>query len=96
MNSLSINNENVLFSGADNGSMQFWDWNSGYPYQTIQARVQPGSLEAEAGIFCSIFDRSGSRLITGMADKSIMIWKEDEEATSESHPVDPLWKPPRH
>ena len=32
---------------------------------------QPGSLEAEAGIFCSTFDMTGTRLITGGADKTI-------------------------
>ena len=34
---------------------------------------QPGSLEAEAGIFCSTFDRTGTRLITGGADKTIKV-----------------------
>jgi hypothetical protein len=32
---------------------------------------QPGSLEAEAGVFCSMFDQTGTRLITGGADKTI-------------------------
>lgn len=32
---------------------------------------QPGSLEAEAGVFCSTFDMTGTRLITGGADKTI-------------------------
>jgi pleiotropic regulator 1 len=44
--------------------------------------VQPGSLDAEAGIFASTFDQTGSRLITCEADKTIKIWKEDEEAVS--------------
>lgn len=34
---------------------------------------QPGSLDAEAGIFCSTFDQTGSRLITGGADKTIKV-----------------------
>lgn len=34
---------------------------------------QPGSLEAEAGVFCSTFDMTGSRLITGCADKTIKV-----------------------
>jgi pleiotropic regulator 1 len=38
--------------------------------------AQPGSLESENGIFCSAFDKSGTRLITGEADKTIKIWKE--------------------
>jgi hypothetical protein len=40
------------------------------------SQVQPGSLDAEAGIFTSTFDMSGSRLITGEADKTIKIWRE--------------------
>lgn len=46
--------------------------------------MQPGSLESEAGVFCSMFDRTGLRLITGEADKTIKIWKEDEEAVRSS------------
>lgn len=75
VNALAANDE-VMFSGGDNGSMHFWDWKSGYNFQTTTTQVQPGSLESEAGIFCSTFDRSGTRLITGEADKSIKIWCE--------------------
>jgi pleiotropic regulator 1 len=58
----------------------------------METIVQPGSLDSEAGIFCSTFDRSGSRLITGEADKTIKIWCEDETATAETHPI-VGWKP---
>jgi len=88
-------------------------------------RVQPGSLDSEAGIFAATFDQTGSRLITGEADKTIkasilkhspnaltthphshehlhphprfntsslpercQVWKEDEDATPETHPVE--------
>lgn len=60
--------------------MHFWDWKSGYNFQTAETQVQPGSLDSEAGVFCSTFDRTGSRLITGEADKTVKIWKEDENA----------------
>jgi pleiotropic regulator 1 len=76
---------------GDNGSMNFWDWKSGYQFQTSETTVQPGSLDSESGIFCSTFDYSGTRLITGEADKTIKIWKEDEDATEETHPVQ--WRP---
>lgn len=42
--------------------------------------IQPGSLDAEAGIFASTFDRTGLRLITCNADKTIHIYGQDEEA----------------
>jgi pleiotropic regulator 1 len=80
VNTMSLNNDNVLFSGGDNGSMRFWDWKSGYNFQTMDTIVQPGSLESESGIFASTFDHTGSRLITCEADKTIKIWKEDETA----------------
>ncbi|KAJ1921759.1 pre-mRNA-splicing factor prp46 [Mycoemilia scoparia] len=91
INALSVNVDNVVFSGGDNGSMHFWDWKSGHCFQKTQTPVQPGSLDSEAGIFCSTFDRTGLRLITGEADKSIKIWKEDETATEETHPIN--WQP---
>ena len=71
--------------------MGFWDWKSGYQFQRLDSLVQPGSLDSEAGIFCATFDKTGLRLITGEADKTIKIWKEDDEATPETHPLD--WKP---
>jgi hypothetical protein len=59
-----------LTEAADNGSMAFWDWKTGYQYQHLDTTSQPGSLDAEAGIMSSTFDRSGMRLICGEADKT--------------------------
>jgi len=76
INTLSINEEGVLFSGADNGSLTMWDYKTGKPFQHMNDVPQPGSLDAEAGVFCSTFDRTGTRLITGGADKTIKIYAE--------------------
>ena len=67
---------------ADNGSMFFWDWRSGYNFQKLQTQVQPGSIDSEAGIFDVQFDHSGARLLTAEADKTIKIYKEDDSAVS--------------
>ncbi|KAI9883219.1 MAG: pre-mRNA-splicing factor prp46 [Watsoniomyces obsoletus] len=91
INTLSVNEDNVFFSGGDNGSMSFWDWKSGHRFQSLDTTAQPGSLDAEAGLMSSTFDRTGLRLICGEADKTIKIWKEDDQATPETHPMD--WKP---
>jgi len=91
VNCLAVNADNVLVSGADNGSLHFWDFKTGYNFQRAQAPVQPGSMDSEAGIFALCFDQSGSRLITAEADKTIKIYKEDDEANEESHPIN--WKP---
>jgi pleiotropic regulator 1 len=95
INSISVNQDNVLVSSADNGSMYFWDWKTGYNFQTMATTPQPGSLDSEAGIYTSCFDQSGTRFITGEADKTIKIWKEDENATPETHPV-VNWRPARN
>ena len=91
INTLSVNEDNVLFSGGDNGSISFWDWKTGYRYQHLDTTAQPGSLDAEAGIFASTFDKTGLRLICGEADKTIKVWRQNDEATPETHPLD--WKP---
>ncbi|KFG86587.1 pre-mRNA splicing factor prp46 [Metarhizium anisopliae] len=91
INTLSVNQNNVFFSGGDNGSMSFWDWKTGHRFQSLDTTAQPGSLDAEAGIMASTFDRSGLRLICGEADKTIKIWKPDEKATAETHPLQ--WTP---
>ncbi|PFH37473.1 WD domain, G-beta repeat-containing protein [Besnoitia besnoiti] len=83
----------ILIAGTNNGQLHFWDWASGYKFDTIQSRVQPGSLESENGIFCCALDKSETRLLTGECDKTIKVWKPDEDATEESHPLQ--WKPQR-
>ncbi len=73
INTLSVNSEGVFFSGGDNGTLTLWDWNTGTAFQNMDDIPQPGSLEAEAGVFCSTFDMTGTRLITGGADKTIKV-----------------------
>ncbi|VDO52100.1 unnamed protein product [Onchocerca flexuosa] len=42
-------------------------------------------VSGEAGIFALTFDQSGSRLITAEADKTIKMYKENENPTKETH-----------
>jgi pleiotropic regulator 1 len=93
INTMACNEDGVLFSGGDNGSMYFWDYLSGYNFQRAESTPQPGSLDAEAGILSSCFDMTGSRLITGEADKSIKMWREDPNATPDTHPLPQEWRP---
>jgi len=92
VNTAAVNDDGVLFTGGDDGSMCFWDWKSGNRFQSDAAVVQPGSLESEAGIFAATFDRTGTRLLTCEADKTIKFYKEDSDATPETHPID--FRPP--
>ena len=84
---MDINEDNVLVSGSDDGFLRFYDWKSGHCFQKIQSPLQPGTLSSEAAIFDIKFDRSSLRMITAECDKTIKIWKEDEEATPETHPI---------
>jgi pleiotropic regulator 1 len=84
INALALNRENVLVSGADNGSLRWWDYKSGHCFQQHQTQPQPGSLDAESGIFAMTFDQTGSRLLTGETDKSIKVYKEDDQAVSDT------------
>eukprot|EP00850_Spirogloea_muscicola_P002860 SM000011S19038 [mRNA] locus=s11:580984:585037:+ [translate_table: standard] len=93
VNCMAINEDNVMVSGGDNGSVWCWDWKSGHNYQQAQTVVQPGSLDSEAGIYALSFDMTGSRLVTCEADKTIKMWKEDTTATPETHPVH--FRPPK-
>ena len=74
---------------GDNGSLNFWDWNSGFCFQKLQTKPQSGSIDSEAGIFDVKYDMSQSRLITAEADKTIKMYKEDEEAVSWSSDPEP-------
>lgn len=93
INTMAVNEDGVMATGGDNGSMWFWDWKSGHNFQQSQTIVQPGSLDSEAGIYAMSYDMTGSRLITCEADKTIKMWKEDETATPETHPLN--FKPPK-
>ncbi|KAM0899443.1 hypothetical protein ACQ4PT_021306 [Festuca glaucescens] len=93
LNAMAVNEDGVLATAGDNGSMWFWDWKSGHNFQQEQTIVQPGSLESEACIYALSYDNSGSRLVTCEADKTIKMWKEDLTATPETHPVN--FKPPK-
>ena len=87
VHALALNEDGVMASAGDTGLIHMWDYKTGCNFQTLETIAQPGSLESERGIFAAAFDKSGSRLITGEADKTIKIWREDPNATMESHPV---------
>lgn len=89
----SAQGSSILIGGTDNGYLHFWDWRSGHKFQSLQATPQPGSLSAENGIFDLKLDQSGSRLITAECDKTVKIYREDPNATPDTHPMD--WKAPK-
>lgn len=88
VNALAVNDDGVLVSGGDDGSLNFWDYETGHCFQKTSTVAQPGSLEAENGIYATAFDLTGSRLITCEADKTVKIWKQDEETSDETNPID--------
>lgn len=45
INALAVNEDGVLVSGGDNGSINFWDYETGYCFQKSNTIVQPGPLK---------------------------------------------------
>lgn len=82
----------IFVAGGDNGWLHFWDWKSGYKFQSIEGKPQPGSLSSENAIFAMSFDKSQTRLITGECDKTVKIYKEDMSATEKTHPIPGNWR----
>lgn len=75
--------------------MSFWDWKTGHRFQSLDTTAQPGSLDAEAGIMSSMFDRSGLRLICGEADKtskSNLFVLSSDKSDSSNNLVVKIWK----
>ncbi|KAL5716351.1 Protein pleiotropic regulatory locus 1 [Ranunculus cassubicifolius] len=87
INAMDVNEDGVMATGGDNGSLCLWDWKHGYNFQQAQTIVQPGSLDSECCICALSFDMTGSRLVTCEADKTIKMWKQDESATPQTHPI---------
>ena len=86
LNALAVNRANVLVSGGNDGSLAFWDWRSGHMYDKQHTIAQSGTLEGENAIFDLTFDVTGSRLLTAEGDKTLKVYKKDENATEETHP----------
>lgn len=59
INALAVNEDGVAVSCGDNGSIDFWDYETGYCFQKSSTIAQPGSLDAECGIYAAGFDLSG-------------------------------------
>ena len=76
VNCMAVNEDNVLVTGSDQGVLEFYDYRSGQAFQRLESPPQLGSLDSEAAIFAMTFDRTGLRLITAEADKTIKIWRE--------------------
>ncbi|ONI28248.1 hypothetical protein PRUPE_1G134100 [Prunus persica] len=93
INAMAVNEDGVMATGGDNGSVWFWDWKSGHNFQQSQTIVQPGSLDSEAAIYALSYDVTGTRLVSCEADKTIKMWKQDENATPETHPLN--FRPPK-
>ncbi|KAJ1613722.1 pleiotropic regulator 1 [Cryptosporidium canis] len=77
INSIAVTsheNNSIVLAGCDNGQLQFWDFETGILYDTIQGSIQPGSVEAENSILDCKFDQTESIIITGECDKTIKIW----------------------
>ncbi|CAD7932761.1 unnamed protein product [Amoebophrya sp. A120] len=77
----------ILVGGGDDGFLHFWDWKTGYLFQSIEGKPQPGSLSSENAIFGMAFDQSQTRLITAECDKTVKIYKQDFDADEKSHPI---------
>ena len=44
INCMAINEDNVLVTCGDNGTIQFWDYDTGYCFQKTKTIVQPGKI----------------------------------------------------
>ncbi|KAM4885341.1 pleiotropic regulator 1-like [Sylvia borin] len=91
INTLAVNSDDVLVSGAGDGSIHFWDWTTGQRFQHRDRAVPLRSSRGDPGIYACAFDQSGTRLLVAEGDKTIKIYREDDTVTEEYHPV--RWKP---
>lgn len=73
INTLAINPvTNTLFSGYDDGKLEFYNYTTGNLQQSGQSPSLAGP--EQSAIYASTFDMSSLRLLTCHGDKSIRIW----------------------
>ena len=72
---LALNDDGLMVAAGEGSILSFYNYYSGSLLQSIRVPLQTGSLEGEACIFDATFDRSGTRLITVEADKSIKMFR---------------------
>ena len=72
---LSLNNDGVLVSVADDGTMVFHDLDSTKVYQQYRIKPVPGTSDSDLGIQCSRFSPDGEQLLVGCIDKTIRYFK---------------------
>ena len=70
----------LLVAGDDTGMLDFYHWTSGRLVQSVKSLPQPGSLDCEAAVYCTAFDKTSTRLLTGEGDKSIKVYARVEGA----------------
>lgn len=79
INTLAINPAtNELFTGCNDGGMEFYDYQTGNLRQKTHSTPAPGTNTS--AIYASSFDMLGLRLITAESDKSVKIWGHEDEA----------------
>ena len=93
VNAMAVNEDGLMVTGGDNGSMMYWDYPSGHNFYQDQTIVQPGSLESESAIYALEFDITGTRLLSCEADKTIKFYKENDQANERTHPNIPFQPP---
>lgn len=74
VDALSCNNQGVLASGGNDGSIWFWDYCSGRCIQQQHTLVVPCSVYYHVGVNACQFDMSGTLLLTAETDKTVKIW----------------------
>lgn len=79
LNSIALNKDGVFVSAGEEGILRFYDYESGEEFQQYKVPVHPGSLDCECGIFSIKFDITSTRMITAGCDKTIKMWKEEED-----------------
>jgi len=54
INTISVNQDGVMYSGADNGSITFWDYKTGLPFQTGTDLVRSFALHLVLNSFADL------------------------------------------
>lgn len=77
---LAVGSDDALVVGLGSGAVRVHRYTGGELLADTPIRPAPGSIGAEAGVTCLALDRTETRVVAGVGDRTIRCWRLESTA----------------